>query len=102
MLSLVGLPEEADRKALLNQAPVGQVDRGGAECDVYRMEVDSAAGKAEIEALVDRGTQTFRSICRRIPNKPVMTVELVAVNKPVDDSLFVVGDTLTEDGRSAR
>ncbi|MBN2473222.1 MAG: hypothetical protein JXB62_01340 [Pirellulales bacterium] len=103
LLALVELPQPADRKELLAARPAERVRRDGLDCDVYRMEVPASAGKVAIEAVVDAATGQLRSletlswVDRAI--RPRVKVKVLAVDQPVDEGLFVVGDTLTEDGR---
>jgi len=103
LLALLDLPAEGDRQGLLGARPAEKVERDGRTCDVYRMEVAAADGELRIEALVDTRTRMLRTVettTRRDGRvRPITTLDVLEVDKPVDDSLFIVGDTLTEDGR---
>jgi len=103
-LRLVQLPPVKDRQRLLKTEPVEQIERDGRACDVYRIEVPAAEGKVQIEALVDARTQSLcwlesRKLRDDGRSQPIARLTVLAVNEPVDEELFVVGDTLTEDGR---
>ncbi len=56
-----------------------------------------------IEARIDRATQLLDSletlVDRDGKQTPAVTLTVLGANQPVDENLFVVGDTLTEDGR---
>ena len=60
-------------------------------------------GTLRIEAVVDAKTQLLQSIeslrIRGERTEPICKLAVIARDKPVDEELFVVGDTLTEDGR---
>ena len=105
LLALLDLPPETKRKELLAARPTGRETRDGREVDVYRWETTGQDARVQIDAVVDAKTQVLRSIqSLRIRDKqpepwPVCNLVLVARDKPVNEDLFVVGDTLTEDGR---
>ncbi|HUT94170.1 MAG TPA: VIT domain-containing protein [Thermoguttaceae bacterium] len=103
VLDLLELPGEPDRESLLRARPVDQVRREGRDCELYRIEWPTAQGRIRIEALADRGTRLLRSLeataVTRDVGRPIGRLTVLAVNEPVDEDLFVVGDTLTEDGR---
>ncbi|MHC4176708.1 MAG: VIT domain-containing protein, partial [Planctomycetota bacterium] len=103
LLALLDLPAKDSRKSLLSARPKEQVKRDGRQCNVYRMEVAAREGEIRIEALVDTGTgmlRTLKTTTRRDGRvQPATVLDVLAVDKPVDESLFLVGDTLTEDGR---
>ncbi len=103
LLALLDLPGKGDRKSLLSARPAEQIQRDGRQCNVYRMEVAAREKEIRIEALVDTGTgmlRTLKTITRRDGRvEPVTTLDVLAIDKPVDESLFIVGETLTEDGR---
>jgi len=90
-------------EVLLSSRPVERVRRGGLDCNVYRAEVPATNGKFRIEAVVDARTQLLQSLeatlDRGSRTVPVAKIRVLAVDPPVDEDLFVVGDTLTEDGR---
>jgi len=103
LLALLDLPAGGDRQGLLGARPAEKVERDGRSCDVYRMEVAAPDGELQIEALVDTRTRMLRTVETTTRQngrvRPVTTLHVLDVHKPVDDSLFIVGDTLTEDGR---
>jgi len=103
LLALLELPAPADRKALLGARPTEQVVRDGLRCDVYRIEFPAPDGKIRLEALADADTQMLRSLEATADHngrwQPIARLDVLAVDKPLPEDLFVVGDTLTEDGR---
>ena len=103
LLALLDLPAGKARKSLLGARPVERVQRDGRLCSVYRTQLATAEGEIRIEALVDVGTGMLRTLkttaLRDGRAGPINTLDVLAVDQPVDESLFVVGDTLTEDGR---
>ena len=103
LLALLDLPADKARKSLLGVRPAEQVQRDGRQCNLYRAEVAAREGEIRIEALVDTGTGILRTLkttaLRDGRVGPPTTLDVLAVDKPVDEGLFVVGDTLTEDGR---
>ena len=76
---------------------------GDKEYDVYRFEAAEAGRPISVEAKVDAATQLLHSletlVDRDGKQTPVVTLTVLEVNQPVNEDLFVVGDTLTEDGR---
>ena len=106
-LALLGIdtPDKSpeDAKRLLQSQPVERVERNGASLDRYEVECDSSSGPLQLVALADSRTGSLRSIAakRRIDGRlePIGEIRVVALNEPVDEDIFVVGDTLTEDGR---
>jgi tetratricopeptide (TPR) repeat protein len=106
-LALLGIntPDDSGEaaKRLLQSQPVEQVQRDGVPLDRYEVECDSSSGPIQLIAFADSRTRSLRSIAamRRIGDRlePIAEIKVVALNEPVDEDLFVVGDTLTEDGR---
>jgi len=102
LAALVSL-RAGDRKEWSQLKPAEQVQAGGRACYVYRWSWPVEGGKQHLEALVDAGTQFLYSLElkgeRNGRLEPLRKLEVVSLNQPVDESLFVVGDTLTEDGR---
>lgn len=104
LFAVLSLPAGADRDQFAKAFPVEQVSRAGAMCDIYRWIIPANDGaNMTIEASVDAQTRRLQSLQaereaagRRLP---LITINVVAVDRPIDDSLFVVGKTLTEDGR---
>jgi len=104
-LALLGtkLAELADDETLAKSQPVEKVEHDGETCHLYRTQLAAAEGKILLEALVN--TESL-ALCRLEAKwdrnglvKPIGTIDVVARDEPIDESLFVVGDTLTEDGR---
>ncbi|HYW78318.1 MAG TPA: VIT and VWA domain-containing protein, partial [Thermoguttaceae bacterium] len=100
LLALLDLPKDEHGG---DEKPQERVQHEGVACDVYRIEIPSPNSSVELEAVVDASTRRLRSIEKRVRRgdhfEPIAKVELLAMNEPVDETLFVVGDTLTEDGR---
>jgi hypothetical protein len=102
-LALLDVPEPGDRETLLRSRPLKRVRSGDLDCDLYRVEIVVPHGKMQLEALVDPATQLLRSLETRVDRdgkvEPAAKLTVLAVDQPVPEELFVVGDTLTEDGR---
>jgi len=100
LLALLELPAGEHTR---DQMPAQRVEREGVACDVYRIEIPATGGSVQLEALVEASTRRLRWIETRVRRddrfEPIAKIELLAMNGPVDEELFVVGDTLTEDGR---
>ncbi len=106
VLALLDLPaaQVADKqKELLATRPAERVTRDGRPLELYRWQTTGPDGILRIEAVVDAKTQLLESIeslrVRGERTEPICRVAVIARDKPVDEDLFVVGDTLTEDGR---
>ncbi len=103
LVALLGLPELDSRQALLDQRPAERIRRDGRDLSVYRGSCPSKLGPIQIEATVDTTTQLLESIeataVREGQKTMLGRLVLVSAGEPVDEELFVVGDTLTEDGR---
>ncbi|NQT36787.1 MAG: hypothetical protein HQ581_04820, partial [Planctomycetes bacterium] len=102
-LALFGLAIPKESEDLLTQRPVEQVDHQGVECDVYRAQWPTPKGTIHLEVLAGAEDHTLRrleaSVDRDGTLESIGQIDVVAVDEPVDETLFVVGDTLTEDGR---
>lgn len=102
-LRLLRIPKSADLAKALKEASSQEVRRDGRVASLYSVDVPAGEGRIRIEAVVDAETQVLRSIAstaiRGTRREPIVEVNVLAVDKPVDEELFVVGDTLTEDGR---
>ena len=96
-------PSGDKHKQLMKTRPVEHATRDGREVAIYRWETVGADGTLRIDAVVDAKTQLLQSIeslrVRGERTEPICKLAVIARDKPVDDELFVVGDTLTEDGR---
>jgi len=102
-LALLGVPEPKDRQNLLKSRPLKRVRHDGLDCDLYRVEFTAPQGKLRIEALVDPATQVLRALETQVDRdgkiEPLAKLTVLGIDQPVREELFVVGDTLTEDGR---
>ena len=106
-LALLGINTTDDStdvtKKLLQSKPVKQLQLDGKSLDQYEVSCESSSGPVQLVALADSKTRLLRSITakRRVDGRftPIAELKVVALNKAVDESLFVIGDTLTEDGR---
>jgi Flp pilus assembly protein TadD len=104
-LALVGLTDEKSREQILNSQPAEEIVQDSAKCYCYRVDVLSLDIKRiiHVEAVVDAATQMLRSLETRVDRdgriEPVAKLTVLGLNEPVKEELFVVGDTLTEDGR---
>lgn len=102
-LRLLKVPKSDDLGKALRTASIEQVRRDGRDASLYRVDVPADEGRIRIEAVVDDQTQMLCTIAstaiRGTRREPIVQVNVLAVDKPVDEELFVVGDTLTEDGR---
>jgi len=102
-LHLLKIPKSTELAKALREASSQQVRRDGRVTSLYSVDVPAGEGRIRIEAVVDAETQVLRSIAstaiRGTRREPIVEVNVLAVDKPVDEELFVVGDTLTEDGR---
>ena len=106
LLALLDFPVDqlADKqKQLLASQPAEQVTRDGRAVDIYRWDNAGEDGTLRIEAVVDAKTQLLQSLeslrVRGERTEPICRLAVIARDKPVNEDLFVVGDTLTEDGR---
>ncbi|MHC4400407.1 MAG: VIT domain-containing protein [Planctomycetota bacterium] len=103
LLAWLGLPKPESPRRLFAKPPVETVRLDGRQCDLYRIEWPASGGTIRLDALADAGTSRLRSLeavsIRPDVRKPIGKVQVLAMDEPVDESLFVVGDTLTEDGR---
>ncbi len=102
-LALFGLAIPKESENLLSTTPVERVDHQGVECDVYRAEWPGAEGTIHLEVLAGADDHTLRRLEASAERDGTLEligrVDVMAVDEPVDEALFVVGDTLTEDGR---
>ena len=105
LLALLDLPTDRlgdNRKDLLAARPAEHVTRDGRE-------LKSIAGRPRTgRHAADRGRGRCQDPIARVDRKPAgprradradLKLAVIARDKPVDEELFVVGDTLTEDGR---
>ncbi len=104
LLPLLGLDSATVRTALLAATARSTQEKiGGKEFDVYRYRTIHGLRPVIVEARVDRATQLLHSletlVDRDGKESPAVTLTVLAANQPVNEDLFVVGDTLTEDGR---
>lgn len=101
LVSLLGLTD-IDETAFARAVASGVEEYDGRRCAVFRVDVESAAGLLHLTAYADRQT---RELCGlivkdpRSPDAPPVELRLIARDVPFDESLFVVAESLTEDGR---
>ena len=104
VLPLLGLDTFKAREALLaaTARPISE-SSGGKRFDVYRYQITDDGRPLMVEARVDQATQLLYSletlVDRDGKTTPAITLTVLDANQPVNEDLFVVGDTLTEDGR---
>ncbi len=104
LLPLLGLAESKVRTGLLaaTARPVAK-SAGGKLYDVYRYRLIDGLQPVMVEARVDPATQLLYSLETLVDRDgkvtPAVTLTVLAANGPVDEDLFVVGDSLSEDGR---
>ncbi len=100
---LLALLSVAPQKELLAAKPAERAERNGHKCDIYRWEMPEEKGKLRVEAEVDVDSRLLQSLeaVREVKGRlePLGKLTVVACNKPVAEELFVVGDSLTQDGR---
>ena len=100
LLALMNVPPE---EGLLDSTPAERTVRDGRPCDIYRWHSAGRGERLEVEAAVEAGSRTLSwlevSRTREGRRQSLGQLAVVARNRPVADALFVVGDTLTEDGR---
>ncbi len=103
LLALVGLADGNQQKQLMAAQPAERKIVEGRPVEIYRWEAADGDGRIRVDATVDAKTQLLESIERlRIRGErvePICRLTVIARDKPVNEDLFVVGDTLTEDGR---
>ena len=103
LLALLDLPELENRQALFDQRPAETIRRDDRDFLIYRGSCPSRLGPIQMEVTVDATTQLLESIeatgVRQGQETMLGRLVLVSIDEPVDEELFVVGDTLTEDGR---
>ncbi|MGA2032621.1 MAG: VIT domain-containing protein [Thermoguttaceae bacterium] len=106
LLALLDLPSDRvgqRQKELLATRPAEHATRDGRAVEIYRWQSAGPEGTLRIDAVVDAKTQLLQSIeslrVRGIRTEPICKLTVLVPEKPVDEDLFIVGDTLTEDGR---
>ena len=104
LLPLLGLDSSQARDLLLAATAKPATESvGGKRYDVYRYLITDVGRPLMVEARVDQATQLLYSletlVDRDGKTTPTVTLTVLDANQPVNEDLFVVGDTLTEDGR---
>jgi tetratricopeptide (TPR) repeat protein len=103
LLALLGLDSTARKDLRAATSRPAQQRIGGTLYDVYSYRALLVGRPVVIEACVDPATRLLHSletlVDRDGKRTPSITLTVLDANKPVDESLFVVGNTLTEDGR---
>jgi hypothetical protein len=101
-LALLGL-DGRQSTTFRNMQATGTVEHAGRKCQLFRMTANSGGQQLMIEAYADNATGELLSIAawpngiRTAP--PVAELRLVARNVAIEESKFVVGQSLSEDGR---
>ena len=102
-LALLEIGESKDLAAALGARPARQVKRDGVNCLLYQVSLKTTHGPVTLEATVDAATQLLRSLETKENRdgkiEPLAAITVLAVDQPLREELFVVGETLTEDGR---
>jgi len=102
LLRLLGVPEREKAAASLGEATAERVTRDGRAADFYRAKVPHEKDVFYVVADVDPGTGSLRSLALTdFRGKRIYEIKVLGIDpaEPPDEDLFVVGDTLTEDGR---
>jgi tetratricopeptide (TPR) repeat protein/outer membrane lipoprotein-sorting protein len=103
VLALFDLPRPQRPDSLQFERSSKPIQRDGKDYEVYGLDLPAEKGKVHIEALVDAGTQCLRSLEASTDRdgrlSPVARLTVLATDQPVPEDIFIVGDTLTEDGR---
>jgi hypothetical protein len=105
LLAMLNLPADAlgKRKELLTSLPTEQTTRDGRAVAIYHWQTVTPQCTLRIDAVIDAKTELLESIeslrIRGERTAPICKLAVIAHDKPVNEDLFVVGDTLTEDGR---
>ncbi len=104
LLPLLGLDSSKARGLLLAATARPTAESvGGKRYDLYRYLITDDGRPIKVEARVDRATQLLYSletlVDRDGKTTPAVTLTVLDVNQSVNEDLFAVGDTLTEDGR---
>ncbi len=101
LVSLLGV-RGVDEATFARAVASGIEEYDGRSCAVYRVDVETEAGRRRLTAYADRRT---RELCGLILKDPQaretapVELRLIARDVPFDESLFVVAESLTEDGR---
>ena len=104
LIAMLGGPST---KSVRNAKPIDQAEHSGVLCNVFQIESDNKSGLV-IRAFASARTNELYSIGAwpqgvATGNMPPLTeFTLVARNIDIDESKFVVRDTLSEDGRIGR
>ncbi len=103
VLALLGLPEDGIREAVTAAKSVGECACGGRTCERYVVDIPAEQGAIRLEATVDKATGMLHSLeakgDRNGRREGMGTLTVLGADEPVPDGMFVVADTLTEDGR---
>ena len=95
--------DKENRAAISGLKPAERITRDGLDCLVYRFRLPWKETHVQVEALVDAGTQFLQSLEAKTERdgkpEPLSKLSIVGRGEKVPEELFVVGDTLTEDGR---
>ena len=103
ILALMGLPAKQLKGSLQFEKSAKPIERDGKEFDIYTLDLPIDKETIHFAALFDVGTKipcAFEATANRDGKVvSIAYLKVLAANKPVPEDIFVVGDTLTEDGR---
>ncbi len=103
VLRLAGIEQPKVWQQSLADAKAKQIRRDGRDWNLFVVRPAVPSGPSCLEVLVDPQTGRLAELiawAERDGRRERLTrVRFVAFDQPVDEDLFVVGDTLTEDGR---
>jgi hypothetical protein len=103
VLTLAGIGEPQAWRSALADAAHQRVNRDGRDWDLFVVRPAAPSVPSCLEILVDPRTgrlAELTALAERDGRRERLTrVRFVAFDQPVEEELFVVGDTLTEDGR---
>ncbi len=103
IMALLDLPRPQQPESLQFERSPKPVKRDGKGYEVYSLDLPAEKGKIHVEALVDAGTQCLSTLETMIDHdgrmSPLAKLTVLATDQPVPEDIFVVGETLTEDGR---
>lgn len=99
-----GIASLKQLKELGDLPPAEVKKKDGTNYYVYRLPAEGQRSPLEVKAEIDSETKLLRSLETSVLKdngraEPVVALNVLAVNAPVDETKFAVSDTLTEDGR---
>lgn len=106
LLAMLGVNEPADRFRRVRS--VGRVRHAERDCRVFRFTTKQNLQPVRVECFADAETNELLTIAAwpndltKQDGPPVAELRLIARNIPVDESKFVVAESLSDDGRIGR